>query len=61
MLLNIDWHPFPIILCFNANIEIFTLIKTIPVKINYIFKNLYNILSKDEKGARVDETKIVKR
>jgi hypothetical protein len=35
--------------------------KTIPVKINYIFKNLYNILSKDEKRARVDETEIVKK
>jgi hypothetical protein len=42
-------------------IEIFILIKTNPAKINYIFRKLYNILSKDEKRARVGETEIVER
>ena len=37
------------------------MIKTIPAKINYISWNLYNILGKDEKRARVDETKTVKK
>ena len=35
--------------------------KTIPAKINYIFRKLYYILSKDEKRARVDETEIVEK
>ena len=61
MLLNSDWYSFPIFLRFLCKYFNIYIKKTNSVKINYIFKNLYNILSKDEKRARVDETEIVKK